>query len=229
MWAERNINAWLAGFFVLLVLGMVYHQDPAFAGSAFGHSLGIAGTVLIFMALIYPFRKRVLKKKGRQNPLNSHVTYGLIGPSLVVIHSAHKFTSRIGTLIFLALLLVVISGIIGRFLYRKVNRSLREQKRALKTLINRFGQRRQEMGAACATTDESLEEDHSEYIETECSRWAEEAAAIADREYTVTFFDRLKQLFSKWIRVHYWLTAFLFALIAVHVVSTIYYGLRWLP
>lgn len=230
MWVERNINAWLAGFFVLLVLGMVYHRDPAFAGSALGHGIGIAGTVFIVMTLIYPFRKRVLKKKGKKNPLQSHIAYGLIGPSLVVIHSAHKFTGIIGTLIFLVLLIVVISGIIGRFLYRKVNRSLREQKGDLKLLITRFGKRRNEIGDACEISDASTdtEGEYSEYLETECALWADEAGAIADLEYTITFFDRLKRMFSYWIRVHYWLTAFLFALIAVHVTTTFYYGLRWL-
>lgn len=231
MWAEKNINAWLAGFFILLVLSTVYHRNPVFAGSSLGHGIGIAGTVFITMTLIYPFRKRILKKKGKQNPLNSHVAYGLIGPSLVVIHSAHKFSSIIGALLFLTLLIVVISGIIGRFLFRKVNRSLREQKRDLKLLITQFGKRKREIRAACEVSSEDMDSGggYSEYLETECDKWADEARAIADVEYSVAFFDRLKRSFSRWIRVHYWLTVLLFALIVVHVVTTIYYGLRWLP
>ena len=100
MWPERNINAYLAVFFVILVMGFLVHQDPTFAGSALGHALGIIGGIFILMTLIYPFRKQVLKKKGRQNPLNSHIAYGLIGASLVVIHSGHKLESLIGILIF---------------------------------------------------------------------------------------------------------------------------------
>lgn len=149
MWQERNINAYLAVFFAVLVMGFLVHQDPAFAGSALGHFLGIIGTVLILMTLIYPFRKRVLKKKGKQNPLNSHITYGLLGPSLVVIHSGHKLESLVGILIFLSMVLVVLSGIVGRFLFKKVNRSFKEQKQDHKLLKDRIESRKQELFASC--------------------------------------------------------------------------------
>src|SRR6056297_4015905 len=157
MWSEKNINAFLAAFFFLLVLGFLFHQSQTFAGSLLGHGLGIIGSILILMTLIYPFRKRILKKKGRQNPLNRHVTYGLIGPSLVVIHSAHKFSSPIGILVFLSLVLVVFSGIVGRYLFKQVNRSLREQKRDQKLIKARIENRKKEMHTDCkadATVDE---------------------------------------------------------------------------
>ncbi|MFW6053056.1 MAG: hypothetical protein ACOC8I_04020 [Desulfosalsimonas sp.] len=210
MLTSKNIHALMAGFFVFLVLSMVYHRDPVFAGSALGHGIGIAGTILILMTLVYPFRKRIMKRKGRQNPLNTHITYGLVGPSLVVIHSAHKYESIIGSLLFLALLVVVLSGIIGRFLYRMVNRSVREQKADLKLMKTRFDGRNYES------------KEHY-------NRLLEEAGTIAELEYAVRFFDRLKRMFSWWIQAHYLLSGFLFALIIVHVLTVLYYGLRWLP
>ncbi|MGM0423946.1 MAG: hypothetical protein ACQEQX_03370 [Thermodesulfobacteriota bacterium] len=239
MWTERNIQALMAGFFVFLVLSMAYHRDPTFAGSALGHGFGIAGTVFILLTLIYPFRKRVLKKKGRQNPLNTHITYGLLGPTLVLIHSAHKYDSLIGTLLFLALLIVVLSGIIGRFLYGKVNRSLRKQKKDLELLKTRFEEQKKGVLALCATragdsnAKEAMHAEASGDSEAEsmeqCQRLWEEARSIAEMEYTVTFFDRLKHVFSWWTQAHYVLSAFLFVLIIVHVLTMLYYGIRWLP
>ena len=241
MWQERNINAYLAVFFVVLVMGFLVHQDPAFAGSALGHLLGIIGSILILMTLIYPFRKRVLKKKGKQNPLNSHIAYGLVGPSLVVIHSGHKLESLIGILIFLSLVLVVLSGIVGRFLFKKVNRSLKEQKQDQKILKDRIGRRKQELFAACrvdysdgdaigklADRNPTLWSPAPDLMD-ECSLWLDEVRALAEKEYNLRFFDRLKKLFTKWTWVHYVISGFLFALLIVHVITTIYYGLRWLP
>ena len=239
MWSEKNINAFLAVFFCLLVLGFLFHQSQTFAGSLLGHGLGIIGSIMILMTLIYPFRKRILKKKGRQNPLNSHVTYGLLGPSLVVIHSAHKFSSLIGILVFLSLVLVVFSGIVGRYLYKKVNRSLREQKRDQKLMKARIENRKQEMVAACKTdeTADKSETDQAgdaeaysqEQMLEKCGEWLDEVRTLAEIEYATRFFDRLKTVFSRWIRIHYVISGLLFALMIVHVMTTIYYGLRWMP
>lgn len=228
MWPERNINAYLAVFFVILVMGFLVHQDPTFAGSALGHALGIIGGIFILMTLIYPFRKQVLKKKGKQNPLNSHIAYGLIGASLVVIHSGHKLESLIGILIFLSLVLVVLSGIVGRFLFKKVNRSLKEQKRDHKLLKERIERRKQDLFAACSV-DSPDEEAAEDMVIDECRQWLDEIRAFADKEYNMKFFDRLKTLFTRWIWVHYIISAILFALLIVHVMTTLYYGLRWLP
>ena len=235
MWTDKNIHTMIAVFFIFLVISAVYHQEPAFPGSAIGHSFGIAGTVFIFMALIYPFRKRVLKKKGKQNPLNTHITYGLVGPSLAVIHSAHKFASLIGTLIFLALVIVVLSGITGRFLYRKVNRALQSQEKDLKLLKDRFHSRAKGMRKISSSSENKLESDVEPSEHTEGTPLApydillDEARTIAELEYSISFFDRIKRIFSWWIQAHYLLSAFLFALIVVHVLTTLYYGLRWLP
>lgn len=232
MWGERNINAYLAVFFTLLVLGFLFHQDPGFAGSLPGHLLGIIGGILILMTLIYPFRKRILKKKGKQNPLNTHITYGLVGASLAVIHSAHKLESTIGILIFLSLVLVVLSGIIGRYLFRKVNKSVKEQQRDYNLLKSRIDQRKKELHAiwqaeASENSGESDTEDPQPWIE-DWSRWFEEVRALAEIEYNMRFFDRLKKFFTRWIRVHHVITVVLFAMMIVHVLTTLYYGLRWL-
>lgn len=230
MGSEKNINSYLAVFFGVLVLGLLVHQDRTFAGSALGHGLGIAGGILILMTLIYPFRKRILKKKGKQNPINSHITYGVAGASLAVIHSAHKLESLIGILIFLSLVTVILSGIVGRYLFKTVNRSLKQQKRDNKLLQNRIENRQKELRNALNADEASgawQEADLPEMTD-DWGRWLEEIHALAETEYNMKFFDRLKALFTKWLRIHYAISALLFALVIVHVITTLYYGLRWL-
>jgi len=238
---EKTITILLSVFFVVLTLGFLFHQSPTFAGSFAGHTLGITGGVIMTLTLIYPFRKRVQKKRGKTNPINTHIYYGLIGPSLVVIHSAHKFSSTIGVLCFLSMLVVVVSGIVGKFLFRKVNRTLKQQKSDLEALKRLFAQRSEDAekckayldirteglsgGQGPDIADDELEEAEGQQM---CETLLGLAYSITELEHAVSIFSGTKTLFSRWIRVHYILTTFLFAMVIVHVLTTLYYGLRWL-
>ena len=227
MKGKQKVDAFLAVFFVLLVLGYLLHQSPEFAGSLPGHILGIAGAIIIGFALLYPIRKRIFGKRGKANPLNRHIIYGLIGATLGTIHSAHKFSSPIGVLTFLALLLVVLSGIVGRFLYRNVNKQLREQKKDLNLLRDHLKTIRTEI-AACAAKADGLETEENAQIKENCRDIFEQAYAAAELEMSVSMFEKTKALFSKWVHVHYVLTFFLVTMLVVHVLSALYYGLRWM-
>lgn len=240
--AEKNINGLLAVFFTVLVAGFVFHESETFAGSLTGHLIGIAGSILMVLTLVYSFKKRVLGKRGKKNPLNTHIFYGLMGPSLVIIHSAHKLGSLIGLLVFTAMLIVVFSGITGRYLFRKVNRTLKEQQNELAMLKDIFQNRREEI-SACRSyfrLESKEEEENSSDIYTEsdildeaqrrqCNQLFEIAQSISELQYSITFFDSTKSLFSKWLKLHHLLTLFLFSLMILHILTVLYYGLRWIP
>jgi hypothetical protein len=238
MFSEKNINGMLAVFFILLILGFLVHRDRIFPSSLPGHIIGIAGTTFIFMALLYPFRKRVMGIRGKRNPLNRHITYGLTGASLVVIHSAHKISSLIGLLIFLSLLLLILSGIIGRFLFRKVNKGLKEQKSNLDLIKKRLQEKGDEIlscdfSFSTASVTEEKEAGIEDPTELEkmsrmCGQWRDEIYAVAELEYSIRMFDKTKSLFSRWIKAHYFFTSFLLAMLVVHVLTTLYYGIKWL-
>ena len=233
MMTEKNINALLAVFFVVLTAGFLFHRSATFAGSLAGHLIGIAGTVMMFMTLVYPFKKRVLGRRGRKNPLGTHILYGLAGPSLVVIHSAHKLDSLIGLLTFLTMLVVVLSGIVGRYLFRSVNRTLKEQKKELETLRSSFQKRKEEVAACEAFFDPDRAEEETATIDNEqrdrCARLYELAQSISELEYATSLFDTTRSMFSKWMKVHHVLTLFLFSFVILHILTVLYYGLRWLP
>lgn len=236
----------LAGLFMGLVLLLMAFPLESFSGSIPGHMLGIAGTIMMLLALIYPFRKRILKKKGKQNPLMPHIYLGLVGSSLVVIHSGHKHASTIGVFIFIAMLLVVLSGIVGKMLYAKVNRSLRGHKADLEMLTQFFRDRRKTSGLsidACrlvveqenlSAWDGENEDDmtggaDAADVRARCQLLGEIAEAMADKEGAIQVFSQTQKYFSFWSNVHIFSTYFLFAMIGVHVLTTVYYGLRWLP
>lgn len=192
----------------------------------------------MLMALLYSFRKRFLKKRGKQNPINRHITYGLIGSSLVITHSGHAVSSLIGLLIFLSVMLVVLSGIVGYYMFKRVTRTLKDHKKDHELLKAHLRRRRHELLNACRIQDpEDLQEVtppvwrlrfRSDMMD-ECGRWMDEVRVLAEKEYTIKFFDQLKSIFTKWVKVHHTIAFLLFALLIVHVLTNVYYGLRWLP
>lgn len=236
---EKKITGFLAVVFVTLSLAFVVHRSPTFAGGFLGHVMGIVGAFIMCLTLIYPFKKRIQKKRGKKNPINRHIYYGLIGPCLVVIHSAHKFANLIGVIAFLSMFLVVFSGIVGRFLYRKVNRTLKQHQSDLSLLRGRLEELRKDtrlVRTCVAATDsddrddQKLKEDEQMDLEQErkCDELLELARSIAEAEHVEKAFSGTKRLFSRWIRIHYLLTILLFSVMIVHILTTSYYGFRWL-
>jgi hypothetical protein len=114
---------------VTAVYGVAYSQAGAFptASSLVGHGIGIAGFVLMLLtAALYPLRK--LRRDagwGRTSGwLKLHMVTGLVGPYMVLLHTAMRFNGLAG-LTMLLTLVVVVSGVVGRYLYTRVPRTVR--------------------------------------------------------------------------------------------------------
>ena len=113
---------------VTALYGVAYSQARAFptASSLVGHGIGVAGFVLMLMtATLYSLRK--LRTDARWGStagwLKLHMVTGLVGPYMVLLHTAMKFNGFAG-LTMLLTVVVVVSGIVGRYLYTRVPRSV---------------------------------------------------------------------------------------------------------
>jgi hypothetical protein len=100
-------------------------SSPA-SGHLIGHLLGAIGFVLMIMTeTLYTFRKRS-KRAARwgtmQSWLQFHIYTGIVGPYLVLLHTAWHFNGLAGGVTLLTLI-VVISGFIGRYIYTSVPRT----------------------------------------------------------------------------------------------------------
>lgn len=121
---------WLA-FLAILVVSVIYvfvtialGGIPA-ASELFGHSLGIAGFLLMLMTeTLYTLRKRSRSARwGRVSLwLQFHIFTGLVGPYMVLLHSSWKFHGLAGVVTLLTVV-VVVSGFIGRYIYTAIPRS----------------------------------------------------------------------------------------------------------
>lgn len=90
-----------------------------------GQSFGILAFVLFLFLYLYPLRKRVRALAftgsiGRW--LDVHITAGLLMPLLGAMHASWRFQGLVG-LGYLSLLVVALSGIVGKYLYVRIPRS----------------------------------------------------------------------------------------------------------
>ena len=93
----------------------------------FGQTLGVIGTVLLLVPFFYMARKRVraLRSAGTLKTwLEVHLFAGILGPVLVTFHTSFKFNGIISAA-YWSMVLVMLSGFVGRYLYVRIPRSLR--------------------------------------------------------------------------------------------------------
>jgi len=88
------------------------------------YNLGLIGGIMMLLQFIYSARKRSAKMRRWGNLklwFGLHTVIGISAPAIIVIHSRFELASINGTVAFIAMLVVVFSGIIGRYLYSQVN------------------------------------------------------------------------------------------------------------
>ncbi len=132
----------VVGIAVLILLGINGYQyystpieerffDPSHAtlkpSGGLGHGFGIIGTLMmIFGVAIYMTRKRSRKLFTfgyLKHWLEFHIFLCTVGPILVLYHTTFKF-GGIVSVSFWSMVLVVLSGVVGRFIYIQIPRTI---------------------------------------------------------------------------------------------------------
>lgn len=138
--AERAVPL-AFGIFILALLFAAWlergegHLTPE---EGTGYWLGIAGGSMMLLLMLYPLRKRfkTLAAIGSVKLwFRLHMMLGIAGPALVLIHSNFKLQSLNATVATLAMLLVVTSGLVGRYLYARVHLGLYGRKAEAQALL----------------------------------------------------------------------------------------------
>lgn len=251
---EKTIATGLTALMIILWLGFLVHRSPRFAGSLWGGVLGVTGSLLMLVPLIYMAVKRIKRIKkattkyvSMQTLLAWHVYAGILGPILVLLHSGHKFDSVLGIALTAMTLIVVVSGFVGRYLMNQFSQEIREKK-AILTNLNAVYQQ-----AAAALSQDSgraaLLQPYTGFVGrlvaslfvrdpvTEASREGVTvispvkllriSEAIADVEYAIKTHEHFKRWFGKWLKFHIVISFVLYGLMALHIGFAIYFGLRW--
>jgi hypothetical protein len=131
VWAVLLVMLLLAGGVMLFLRGRAFyaldltqrldHPDRELLspGAPIGHGYGVVGTALILTNLLYVIRRRFPSAPlgSMRAWLNLHATTGLFGTLLIAFHSAFQVRSPIASWTMLALSIVVLTGLIGRFIF----------------------------------------------------------------------------------------------------------------
>ncbi len=241
---EWTIVTLLVLLMLTVWLGFLLHRSPRFAGSFSGGVFGVSGTILMLVPLAaYSLVKRVQTIKRRvtgwtsmRTLLTVHIYLAIVGSILVLLHTGHKFDSPLGMAQTAMVILVVLSGFIGRYLMSHISQGLREKQQMLQGLQLGFKQMSQDFAhqdVEYASTELAPDRPWNwlrgwSQTEDSVSSVSAVAGAIADLEYSIAVHGWMKNRFQKWLRFHLVISGVLCFLLALHVWSGVYYGLRWL-
>ncbi len=106
---------------------------------ALGLKLGFLGLAMFLVIFLYPLRKRwawLGRQGSARHWLDFHVLLGLWAPFVIALHASFKFRGFAG-IAFWIMLAVSLSGVIGRYLYAQIPRSLQAAEISRKELQER--------------------------------------------------------------------------------------------
>ena len=90
---------------------------------------GIIGTLSILVSLTYLLRKRYWKWGNIGNWLRFHEITALAGSALILWHTGLRVHNITGWLALFMMLILCISGIVGRYLHMEIGRELARRKK----------------------------------------------------------------------------------------------------
>jgi dihydropyrimidine dehydrogenase (NAD+) subunit PreT len=85
-----------------------------------GHGVGILATMFMLLNFVYPLRKRLhwFKGKGTIAPwLRFHVFVGIMSPIVILFHTAFQWGNQLATSTYVSVVVVVATGLVGRYIY----------------------------------------------------------------------------------------------------------------
>lgn len=145
---ELKLSFLVVGFLAVVYIGYEIATVPD-GGHPFGHGLGILGSLLMIMTeTLYSLRKRMgwFRFWPIRHWLSFHIFTGIVGPTMVLMHTAIEFRGLAGVT-FLLTVLVVLSGFLGRYIYTAVPRSLAGVELDRRTLEQELWDARKELMA----------------------------------------------------------------------------------
>lgn len=126
----------VAGVWQLSALGLYTARSDT------GYWLGVAGGVMMLLLFTYPLRKRwpLLARFGKAKFwFVAHMVFGVAGPLLVIAHSTFRIGSVNAGVALFSMVIVALSGVVGRFLYLRIHRGLGGERESLAGLQQALG------------------------------------------------------------------------------------------
>ena len=217
---QGSRELWMAGLAVALITGL-YAGVTSLAGvpaaSGFlGHSLGVLGFLLMLATeTLYSLRKRAIRRPwGRMRDwLRFHIFTGIVGPYLVLLHSAWEFRGLAGVVTLLTVI-VVLSGFTGRYIYTAVPRTADGIVLEAEAIQAEIAGLNAELEAAAPAESDGKQLAQRADAERRRRRLERQIASLASA----------RRMLSLWHSVHIPLGMALFVAAIVHAAGALYYA-----
>jgi hypothetical protein len=169
-----------------------------------GHGFGITGTLLILIGLFsYMARKHIRIFWGwglLKHWLEFHIFLCTLGTLLVLFHTTFKF-GGIVSVGFWSLMIVWFSGLIGRFIYIQIPRTIEGRELTIKEVEEKI---------------ENLEADHKD------------EKLLRKLKRQVKGLERMKRVFNRWHYAHLPFALIMLIIMVIHVTVVLYLGYKWI-
>ncbi|MBL8326115.1 MAG: hypothetical protein JNJ89_14275 [Rubrivivax sp.] len=120
-------------------LGQTPFFDPR---TETGYWVGVAGGLMMVLLFAYPLRKRWRWLAGfgkARHWFFVHMVLGVAGPVIILAHSAFRIGSLNAGVALVSMLVVALSGVVGRFIYLHTHRGLGGERETLQALQAKLG------------------------------------------------------------------------------------------
>ena len=106
--------------------------------SGTGYWLGIYGSAAMLSLLIYSFRKRYKAARVIGSIpfwFRTHMILGIVGPVVIMFHANFRLGPLNSNVALFSMLIVAVSGVIGKYIYGKIHMGLHGRKARVKELL----------------------------------------------------------------------------------------------
>jgi hypothetical protein len=207
-------------FYFLPLEERFYHPDYDYykASGLMGHGLGIVGTLLIAIGVVlyitakkYGYLDRFIRLKYL---LEFHIFLCTLGPIMILFHTTFKF-GGIVSIAFWSMVAVVLSGVVGRYIYLQIPRTISGRELSL-----------EEVGRLQSEEDSQSE---VEGLDEAAQRFIADLKRDKARlESRIKRLQRMQQLFKYWHVAHRPFAVIMLVIVSVHVVVTLALGYTWI-
>jgi len=232
-----------SSYYRLPIEDRYYHPDYELLhpSGLLGHGLGIVGSLLIVIGLFsYMARKRmrIFAEWGRLKYwLEVHIFMCTWGSVLVLFHTSFKFGGII-SVGFWALVIVWVSGVVGRFIYLQIPHNvggrelslneLQDQKTELDVEFENkykigFAEIRSLKASEIRQKIKSTNIPKHEYVKI--AKLIRKYKYLASKENRL---DKMKTLFRYWHVAHLPFALIMLIIMVIHVSVVLFFGYKWI-
>jgi hypothetical protein len=183
-----------------------------------GHMLGVIGLAMMILTEVgYTTRKRATgaARGTMRSWLQFHIYTGIVGPYLVLLHTAWHFNGLAG-LLALMMALVVASGFIGRYIYTAVPRTADGAILEAGEISRLLDEARAEADAAHAA---GTGRDHEAVRREKAAR-----KRLRDLERQMASLRWARRALATWHTLHIPLGMAMFVTAGAHIVGALYFA-----